>query len=450
MSFETALRDAGIVDARTSARGTFVWLPYGLALLRQFTDEIRARFGECGFSEYLFPSMVAKSEFGKITSHIKNYEGAVFWVNESTLLKPSSEATVYPMLRLWLHSAGQLPWRGYQMSAMFRPGHRQGGIFRPTEVTPFIEAFTAHESREEAEEQFRANVALIETLHDAVSVGYVKASRLTYATSAVAERITSFDVMLPLGKTVMTATAYAPMQIFSSAFDLAVATSAGRQRTYHTSLGFSSRMLLAALMCHADEAGIVVPPAIAPTQVVVATIHGSCDSARLIEYGARVCTELKEVGVRVLHDTSREHAGRKFYRYERMGVPIRCEIGRQELDSGLVTVVLRAGGARESLRFEALSDRVGAVLSERAAALLEANLQRTAERTIHAPNPDGLRAAVEAGNVVSFPLCSASCARRLPRMKSAEILGSRFAPATVRCAVCGGDTNFVAVITRRL
>jgi len=350
--FRRILIDAGIMDYRYPIKGTAVWLPYGFKIRRNLIQTIRDLLDNTGHEEMLFPLFIPETSIAKESEHIKKLEGEVFWVTHGGLtpleikyaLRPTSETAIAPMLKLWIRSHADLPRRMYQVVNIFRYETRATRpIIRMREVDNFKEAHTAHATAEEAEKQVEEGVKIYKKFFDAIAVPYKISKRPEWDKFAGAVYTISFDILAPDGRTIQAGTVHNLGQNFSKAFDVSYETEKGeREYIWQTCYGLSGRPLVGMLAAHGDDNGAVLPPAIAPIQVVIISIpHKELDK-QIGKECEDAEAKLKKASIRAEIDPRSDLTpGAKYYYWELRGVPIRIEIGPRDLKNREVTIVRR-------------------------------------------------------------------------------------------------------------
>ncbi len=350
--FRDVLINAEIMDYRYPIKGSGVWMPYGFKIRKNILQIIRDILDNTGHDETLFPLLIPETSLAQEASHVKSFEGECFWVTHGGFeplkvkyaLRPTSETVIAPMLKLWIRSHADLPMKLYQVVNVFRHETKATRpIIRMREVEPFKEAHTCHASSEEAEQQVQQAVGLYKRVFDSVGVPYIVSRRPDWDKFAGALYTIAFDLLCPDGRSLQIGTVHNLGQNFAKAFDLTYETIDGRQEhIWTTSYGISGRGIAAVLIAHGDDNGIVLPPKIAPIQVVVVPVPYKGKEQEVNQACENVASKLKNAGYRVKLDLRNELTpGNKFYYWELRGIPIRVEIGPRDLTNSVVTIVRR-------------------------------------------------------------------------------------------------------------
>jgi len=457
--FRHVLIDAGIMDYRYPIKGMAVWVPYGFKLRQNLLQVIRELLDKTGHQEVLFPLLIPETSIAKESEHIKKLEGEVFWVTRGGLtplqikcaLRPTSETAVAPMLKLWIRSHADLPIKMYQVANIFRYETRATRpLIRMREVDNFKEAHTAHATLEEAEAQVREGVEVYKKFFDTLGVPYKISRRPEWDKFAGAVYSIAFDFLAPDGRTIQAGTVHNLGQNFSKAFDITYETEKGdREHIWQTCYGLSGRPLVAMLTAHGDDNGAVLPPAVAPIQVVVIPIPYKGLEKKIDEACEKVATVLKKANIRVELDLRADLTpGAKFYYWELRGVPIRIEIGPRDVKQGEVTVVRRDTLEKQTVKVDELKKAL-----EKIAKTMSEDMRRRAwewmNEHVHKVSSldEAKRLLKRRAGIVEVCWCGREeCGRKLEEEVNARVLGTpedKRERVTGNCVVCGDGAETI-------
>ena len=501
--YSEVLWRAEIVDTRYPVKGVCVWYPFGFKLRNLIYGILRSLLDESGHQEALFPLLIPRSELLKEEKHIKGFEGEVFWVTRGGFeelemplaLRPTSETAIYPMFNLWIRSHRDLPIRIYQVVNVFRYETKHTRpLIRVREITSFKEAHTAHATREDAERQVRTAVEIYKQFFERLAVPFVVTKRPDWDKFPGAEYTIAFDTLMPDGRTMQIATIHMLGENFSRTFDITFEDADGtRKFVQQTCYGISERCVAAVIAIHGDDHGLVLPPEVAPVQVVVVPIlfskaspaqtaqttqthsqssQGSSSeqgisakeqeasdaentNKRVLEVSRSVCEALKSAGIRVVLDDSEERPGAKFYKWEMKGVPLRIEIGPRDLQAERCVLVKRNDFQRKAVNIERVVPVVRETLSQIHAEMREKAWRKFAER-MHIVRASGaeedgetvlqeMSARVsEGGGIFSVFICdSEDCGRRVKETAGVSVLGEPCEEQNeiAKCIICSKDCS---------
>ncbi len=372
--FRHTLINANILDYRYPIKGSGVWLPYGHKIRKHVTKLLRDLHDNTGHDEVQFPIMVTETNLAREATHIRNFENEVFWITHGGLrpleikyaLRPTSETAIYPMLKLWIRSHADLPNKLYQIGSVFRCETKTTRpIIRVREVTTFKEAHTSHATFEDAENQINEATQIYKAFFDTCGVPYVISRRPEWDKFPGALYSLSFDTLMPDGRTLQIGTIHHLGQNFSKAFDIQYETLQGKHEyIWQTCYGISERSIGALISIHGDDNGIVLPPKVAPTQIVIIPIPHK-DQQPITETCNKVAETIKAVGFRVKIDQREELTpGAKFYYWELRGIPIRIEIGPKDIQEEQVTIVRRDNFNKQPCKITDLSTQLPKIANQ--------------------------------------------------------------------------------------
>ncbi|MCK4953498.1 proline--tRNA ligase [Candidatus Bathyarchaeota archaeon] len=350
--FRSTLIDATVMDYRYPIKGCGVWLPYGFKIRRNILQILRDLLDSTGHEETLFPLLIPESSLAKESTHVQGFEEECFWVTHGGLtplkvkyaLRPTSETAIAPMLKLWIRSHKDLPLKLYQVVNIFRYETKATRpLLRMREVATFKEAHTTHATREEVEAQVMEAVNIYKEFFDELGVPHLVSKRPKWDTFAGAEYSIAFDMVCPDGRSLQIGTVHNLGQTFSKAFDITYENMEGKQEyVWQACYGISGRGVAGVLISHGDDQGFVIPPSIAPIQVVIIPIIYKEIEEQINKTCEDVAKRLKVANIKVELDLRADLTpGAKFYYWERRGVPIRVEIGPRDVKQNEVTIVRR-------------------------------------------------------------------------------------------------------------
>ncbi|MDE0359265.1 MAG: proline--tRNA ligase [Gammaproteobacteria bacterium] len=379
-------------------RGCMVIRPWGYAIWELMQQGLDGLFKETGHENAYFPLLIPMSFIEREKEHVEGFKPELAVVShaggkeldEPYVVRPTSETIIYSMYAKWVQSYRDLPLLLNQWCNVMRWELRTRLFLRTSEFL-WQEGHTAHATREEAEEEARRMLGVYRRFQeDWIAMPPVSGLKSESEKFAGAVRSYSVEALMQDNRALQAGTSHFLGQNFSRQFGLTFQSEEGREEyAWNTSWGVSTRMVGGMVMTHGDDNGIVVPPRIAPAQVVVVPIWRT-DAQRVLvlEEADRFRDQLVAAGVRVRID-ARDHLnpGAKFYEWERKGAPFRAEIGPRDVAKGQVVLARRvpfSGSQRKRFlsREEALAtlpallDEFHEELLESARARREANSHR--------------------------------------------------------------------------
>jgi prolyl-tRNA synthetase len=457
--FRNVLIDADIMDYRYPIKGCGVWMPYGFKIRRNILKILRDLLDSTGHNETLFPLMIPETSLAKESAHVKSFEEECFWVTKGGLtplkvkyaLRPTSETAIAPMLKLWIRSHADLPKKLYQIVSVFRYETKATRpIIRTREVLSFKEAHTSHATLEEAEAQVEEAVEIYKRFFDEMGVPYRISRRPDWDKFAGAVYSLAFDMICPDGRTLQIGTVHNLGQNFSKAFDISYETERGTQEhIWQTCYGISGRAIAALFSIHGDDHGIVLPPNIAPTQVVIIPIPYEEKEEQINKAGEDIAAKLKAANVRAELDLRTDLTpGSKFYYWELRGIPIRVEVGPRDVENNEATIVRRDTLERQTCRMDELV-AVVQELGEKMTRDLRRKAWQWMEDRVHRVGSleEARRLLRRRAGIVEVLWCNrAECGHRLEEEVEARVLGVPIdtkEKVEGKCVVCGRKAEHV-------
>jgi prolyl-tRNA synthetase len=391
----------------SGVRGCMVIKPYGYAIWEKMQQALDGLFKDTGHQNVYFPLFIPKSYFSKEASHVSGFakecavvthyrlknaeDGSGIVVDENAkleeelIVRPTSETIIWDTYRKWVQSYRDLPLLYNQWANVVRWEMRTRLFLRTAEFL-WQEGHTAHATKEEAileAEQMMHVYADFAQRFMAVPV--IKGTKSEAERFAGAEETYCIEALMQDGKALQVGTSHFLGQNFAKAFEVKFANKEGQQEyVWATSWGVSTRLMGALIMTHSDDNGLVLPPALAPIQLVIVPIYkGEKQLAKLDAHVAPLIAAFKKRGVSVKYDNRDTHKpGFKFNEYELKGVPLRIAIGERDLENGTYELARRDTLTKESVAAEAIYDRVDALLEEMQQSLYDRALEHQVTQTV--------------------------------------------------------------------
>jgi len=350
----------------SAVRGCMVIKPYGYAIWEKMQAELDRMFKETGHVNAYFPLFIPKSFFSKEASHVEGFakECAVVThyrlmndpngkgiivdpeakLEEELIVRPTSETIIWSTYKNWIQSYRDLPLLINQWANVVRWEMRTRLFLRTAEFL-WQEGHTAHATKEEALEETEKMVNVYATFaEEFMALPVIKGAKSANERFAGALETYCIEALMQDGKALQSGTSHFLGQNFAKAFDVRFATKEGKEEfVWATSWGVSTRLMGALIMAHSDDNGLVLPPKLAPFQVVIVPIYKQDEQlAAISEKVDTIVAKLKAIGISVKFDNNdTKKPGWKFAEYELKGVPVRIAIGPRDLENGTVEVARR-------------------------------------------------------------------------------------------------------------
>lgn len=372
----------------SAVRGCMVIKPYGYAIWERMQSILDKRFKETGHSNAYFPLFIPKSFFSKEASHVEGFatECAVVThyrlkndgtgnivvdedakLEEELIVRPTSETIIWNTYKGWIESYRDLPILVNQWANVVRWEMRTRLFLRTAEFL-WQEGHTAHATSEEAIAEAKQMLEVYaEFAEKTLAVPVIRGRKTENERFAGALETFTIEALMQDGKALQAGTSHFLGQNFAKAFDVKFTSKEGKQEyVWATSWGVSTRLMGALIMAHSDDKGLVLPPRLAPIQVVIVPIYKTDEEkANIDAYVEKLSAELKANDISVKYDDrDTQRPGFKFAEWELKGVPLRVAIGARDMQNGTVELARRDTQTKETVSQEGLSTRIVALLQE--------------------------------------------------------------------------------------
>ncbi len=370
------VRKADLADY-SGIKGCTILRPYGYAIWENIQRQLDARFKETGHENVAMPLFIPESLLQKEKDHVEGFAPEVAWVThggseklqERICVRPTSETLFCEHYANIIQSYRDLPKLYNQWCSVVRWEKTTRPFLRTTEFW-WQEGHTAHATAEEAEEEtVRMLNVYADFCQDVLSIPVIKGEKTEKERFAGAKSTYTIESLMHDGKALQSGTSHNFGDGFARAFGIQYTDKDNQlQYVHQTSWGMSTRIIGAIIMVHGDDNGLVLPPKIAPTQVIIVPIMMNKPG---VQEKALELNELLGKNLRVKTDLSDHTPGWKFSEYEMKGVPLRLEIGPKDIEKNQAVLVRRDTGEKEFVSLDDIESRVNALMDEIQANLLE-------------------------------------------------------------------------------
>ena len=393
-------------------KGTMVIRPYGYAIWELIQKEMNERFRKTGHVNAYFPMLIPESFLKKEAEHVEGFAPEVAVVThaggeklaENLIIRPTSETIIGDMYSKWLQSYRDLPIKINQWANVVRWEKTTRPFLRTSEFL-WQEGHTVHATEEEAREETIAMLNVYrEFAENVLAIPVFTGIKTEKEKFAGAVETYGMEAMMLDGKSLQAGTSHYLGQNFAKAFNIKFLDKDGTHKLgYTTSWGTSTRMIGALIMAHGDQRGLVLPPKVAPVQVIIVPV--AAHKGGVNEKTEEVLNALQAEGVRAERDTRDMSPGWKFNEWEMKGVPIRIEIGPRDLEKGEAVLFRRDTLAKETVKIDEIPARVSALLTEIQKNMLEKSraFRDSRVKTVH--SVDEMLAALDAKNFTKAAWC---------------------------------------------
>ena len=446
--------------------GFIVTRPRGYALWEAIQSELDAKFKSTGVQNAYFPMFIPESYLEREKDIVEGFDPEVAWVthgghdelDERLAVRPTSESIIAPYMAQWVRSHRDLPLRVNQWCSVVRWEATETKPFFRTKEFLWQEGHTAHETHDEAWEETMTRLdQYAELYEDLLAIPVLKGQKPPHDKFPGAHTTTTVEALMPDGKSVQAGTSHHLGTSFAEAFDITFSDEDENVEPAHTtSWGLSWRALGALIMTHSDDQGLVLPPTVAPEQVVVVPIWQEETKDDVLEYAGDVADELSEAGIRVeLDDRDERNPGFKFNEWELKGVPVRIEIGPHEVEDDEITIVDRPDGESTTADREEVAETIREQFDEVYAKLYAAAEENLEDSVREADSREEILGTLgQHGGYVKAPWCGdEDCEEPIKEPLAAEIVMCPFDDEESvgddeTCAICGDDATRTAYFAK--
>ncbi|MBA2620207.1 MAG: proline--tRNA ligase [Acidobacteria bacterium] len=409
----------------SAVKGCMVIKPYGYAIWENMQRALDDMFKETGHQNAYFPLFVPKSFLEKEEEHAEGFakECAVVThyrlkpnpdgkglivdpeakLTEELIVRPTSEAIIWNTYKNWIQSWRDLPLLINQWANVVRWEMRTRLFLRTAEFL-WQEGHTAHATEAEAVEETNRMLGVYATFAEEwMAMPVIKGAKTPNERFAGAIDTLCIEALMQDGKALQAGTSHFLGQNFAKSFDVKFVNKENQlEFAWATSWGVSTRLMGALIMAHSDDKGLILPPKLAPIQVVIVPIYkGEEDLAKISEKVNPLFQELKAAGISVKYDDNdNQRSGWKFAEYELKGVPVRLGIGLRDLENGTIEVARRDDLTKESRPLEGVVGHVKNLLEEMQANIYQRALRFRAENTFRVDSWEDFKTQIEKGGFI--------------------------------------------------
>ena len=439
----------------SAVRGCMVIKPYGYAIWEKMQRQLDDMFKETGHVNAYFPLFIPKSFLSREAEHVEGFakecavvthyrlkanpdgDGVVVdpqaKLEEELIVRPTSETIIWNTYKNWIQSHRDLPILCNQWANVVRWEMRTRLFLRTAEFL-WQEGHTAHATKEEAEEEARRMLEVYATFaEEYMAMPVVKGVKSANERFAGAVDTYTIEALMQDGKALQSGTSHFLGQNFAKAFNVTFADKDGnRDFVWATSWGVSTRLMGALIMSHSDDNGLVLPPKLAPYQVVIVPIYRNEEQlAQIDEKATRIIQALRAKGISVKYDNSdNKKPGWKFAEYELKGVPVRLAMGARDLENNTIEIARRDTLTKETVGLDGIEETVATLLDDIQKNIFQKALNYRKEHTITVDSYEEFKEKIEDGG---FILAHWDGTSETEERIKAET------KATIRCIPLNGD-----------
>jgi len=443
-------------------KGLIVLRPDGYSIWESLRNTFDKKFAKNGIRNGFLPILIPESLLSKEKKHFEGFNPEVFWVTHSgnneigdrLALRPTSETLAYTMYAKWIQSWRDLPLKINFWNTALRAEIKGTKPFLRTSEFLWQEGHTVHATQEEAEEEVMKILEIYKkTVEEELAIPVITGKKSEKEKFVGAVYTTTMESIMPDGKALQMGTSHFLGQNFSKPFEVKFADKDNVEHfAWQTSWGISWRLIGAMIMVHGDDQGLVLPPKIAPTQVVIVPIYKNDEGKEKVlpkVEEIRKILELEEIRVHV-DDRSELSPGYKFNDWELKGVPIRIEIGPKDIENQSVVIAKRYNREKSSLSFTEI-EKIPTILDEIQNVMLKTAREQTKTNTIDILDYTEFKSKIEKGGFFSAPWCGKlECEEKIKEETGADIRVIPFGSENTdtKCMYCQEQSTVIPIFAR--
>ena len=444
-------------------KGLIVLRPYGYSIWESLKNSLDEKLKNTGHQNGFLPILIPESLLSKESKHFAGFNPEVFWVTHSgnseigdkLALRPTSETLAYSMYSKWIKSWRDLPLKINFWNTALRAEIKSTKPFLRTSEFLWQEGHTVHATKEEAEQEVLSILEIYKkTVEEELAIPVITGKKTEKEKFVGAVYTTTMEAIMPDGKALQMGTSHFLGQNFSKPFDVKFLDKENIEKfAWQTSWGVSWRLIGALIMVHGDDKGLVLPPQVAPIQVVIVPIYYSeSDKEQIIIKSKEIEQILSKKKIRVHIDTRDEFTpGYKFHDWEMKGVPARIELGPKDLARSKMVLVRRDSQKKTDLSFDNIEIGIESMLNEIQQSLFEKAKKTLAEKTKDVLDFEKFKLELEKGLFLNSPWCGdQKCEETIEETTGADIRVLPFdnKKPGAPCLVCKKPSKEMAIFGR--
>ena len=442
----------------SSVKGFIIYRPYGYAIWEEIQNYLNKEFKKTGHQNVYMPTVIPESLFNKEKEHVSGFApetlictiGGQTELDDRLIVRPTSEVLFCEHYAKVISSYRDLPKLYNQWCSVVRWEKTTRPFLRGAEFL-WQEGHTMHETEEEARTEALQMLEIYDGLgKNCLAVPFMKGRKTEKEKFAGAVETYTIEALMPDGKALQSGTTHYFGDGFSRAFGVQFQGRDGKLASPHqTSWGVSTRLLGAIIMVHGDDNGLVLPPRVAPIQVVIVPV--AANKPGVIPAAKELYNELAKTDLRVKLDDSDRSPGWKFAEYEMKGVPVRVEIGPRDIENGVVTIAKRNDGTKIQVKKEEMVETVVSLMETIHQEMYEKAYRYLLDHVTEVHSLEELDAALEKGGYAKMMWCgNQECEDEIKRLTTATARCMPFNQQKIgdTCPVCGKKASKVVLFAK--
>ena len=442
----------------STVKGFIIYRPYGYAIWEEIQNYLNKKFKETGHENVYMPMVIPESLFAREKEHIEGFApecliatiGGSAPIEDPLIIRPTSEVLFCDHYARVIKSYRDLPKLYNQWCSVVRWEKTTRPFLRGAEFL-WQEGHTMHESEEEARTEALRMLQIYDEMgRDLLAIPFSTGIKTDKEKFSGALETYSIEALMPDGKALQSGTTHYFGNGFAKAFGIQFQNREGKlANPYQTSWGVSTRLIGATIMAHGDDNGLVLPPKVAPIQVVVIPV--AANKPGVMTKAKEVADAFKAAGLRCKLDDSDKSAGWKFSEWEMKGVPLRVEVGPRDMEKGVVTMAKRNTGEKVVVEMDKMVEKGQELLNTIHNEMYQKALNYLLDHTTEVHNLDELNAALEKGGYAKMMWCGdVACENKIKELTNAtaRCLPFNQIPFGDTCPVCGKKATKVVLFAK--
>ena len=461
--FSQIVQKCELADLRYNVKGFLVFQPWSVLSMEKMYYYLEKALQKKKHKPYFYPTVIPESNFSKEASHVKGFTPEVFWVthggdkklDERLALRPTSETAFYQMFQLWIRSYKDLPFKTYQRAQVFRYETKATRPFLRSREFHWIETHCVHANEEDAMKQVHEDMEITkDVLHNIFGLPFIFFERPVWDKFAGAYKTFAADVLNPDGRLVQQPSTHIISPSFAKAFNITYKDKDGKEKSvYTTCYGPAvSRIMASVAIVHGDNKGLKFPWEIAPVQVVIVPIGNDASITKKAKELESAIEKLASVEI----DNSDKHPGEKFNYWEMKGVPLRIDLGPNDIKKKQITIFRRDLDKKEVIPEKNLTSYI-----EKTSKEITKNLREKADKLFNgrikeAKSEKDIKKIIEDGGIAQCNFCSVEkegiqCAEVVEKKIGADVRGTKLDETkkpSGNCVVCGKKATKIVYVAK--
>ena len=414
-------------------KGLIVLRPDGYSIWESIKESLDSKLKETGHRNGFLPVLIPESLLAKEKEHFEGLNPEVFWVTHSgnselgdrLALRPTSETLAYSLFSKWIRSWRDLPLKINFWNTALRAEIKGTKPFLRTSEFLWQEGHTVHATKDEAEKEVADILELYKkTIEEELAVPVITGKKSDGDKFVGAVYTDTLESLMPDGKALQMGTSHFLGQNFSKPFDVKYLNETNTETfAWQTSWGVSWRLIGGMIMTHGDDKGLILPPKIAPIQVVIIPIYTNDDKDSVIQKAHQIKDDLSKIDLRIhLDDREQLTPGFKFNDWEMKGIPIRIEIGPKDIAKKQVVLVRRHNRTKTSLNMDSLTEKISSELKNIQKEMFDAAKKILDERVVKVSEYQQFKEELDNGKMIDCSWCgNQTCEDKIKEETGADI-----------------------------